>query len=109
SGTHATTNTHGDHAVAPVAAFEFVEDLHGELGSGAAEWVSQRDRSTIDVDFFFIEFERANNGKGLRGKSFVEFDQVDIVDGEACHFECFWYSGNRADAHDFGWYACYGK
>src|SRR5262249_10659501 len=76
-GAHASSDAHGHESVAGVPAFEFTNDRGGQLCAGAAQGVPERNRSAVGIDLGGIESGFLNNGKRLRGKRFVELDDVD--------------------------------
>ena len=45
--------------------------------------MAESDGAAVDVDAGGIEVERADDGQGLRGKGFVQLDEVDVVEREA--------------------------
>src|SRR5512135_3627164 len=49
-----------------------------KLGAGAAEGMPQRDPPAIDVDLRRIELQVADAGDCLRGKGFIQLDQVHL-------------------------------
>ena len=65
------------------------EQRGGELGAGAAQRVAEGDGASVDVDAVRIEVEFPDDGQGLGGKGLVEFDQVDVGQGEAGAAEGF--------------------
>src|SRR5207302_6198883 len=75
---HAAAHAHGDHAVAGFAPLHLPEQRGGQLGPGAAEWMTQGNRAAVDDGLFRVEAGQLNHGKGLRGESFVQLDQVDV-------------------------------
>src|SRR5437588_7365214 len=59
-----------------------------------------RNRTAVDVHLLLVETELAHDDEALRGKRFVQLDQVDIPDLDAGAFEQLAHRGDRADAHD---------
>src|SRR5690606_28478176 len=72
-------DAHCHHAIARVAPPQLVQQLDGQLGAGAAERVTKRDRAAIDVDARRVEVQLANDSQRLRGERLVQFDQVEIA------------------------------
>jgi len=84
---HAAADAHGHEAVFRFAALELGQQGCGELGAGAAQWMTERDGAAIDVDALGIDAERLDDGERLRGEGLVELDHVDLVEREARDFE----------------------
>jgi hypothetical protein len=57
------------------------------------------------IDAIWIKAKLARYGTGLRGKGFVAFNKIKIINGQASafkrHFACRYWP----HAHDAGWYA----
>src|SRR6185503_3871657 len=92
------------------AAFEFLQDCEDETGAGRADWMTEGDRATVDVEMLVVDFperlrasqsvtgkflrrETLQDGQRLNGERFVKFDQIcgervragcpfELVDGE---------------------------
>src|ERR1700733_841661 len=101
SGALAAAYAHGDQTVFRIAARHFQQDGGGEFGSRAPERMAQGDGASIDVDYFRIDAGLLDDGQGLHAEGLVQFDDADIAESEAGHFEGFGNGYNRADAHDF--------
>src|SRR4051812_31873201 len=75
------------------------------LGSDAcargAERMTQRNGAAIDVDPRLVEAEFAHAGKRLGREGLVEFDDVNLVDGQPCALERLAACRHRTDAHVF--------
>src|SRR2546421_7135709 len=75
-------------------------DQRGEdLGTGAAEGVTERDAAAVDVDLRGIELQLADAGDRLRRERFVQLDEIDLIDCQTGSLEglpCRW---NRAESH----------
>ena len=41
--------------------------------------MTQRDRAAVDVHFFRIEIQFPRDRDGLNCESFIQFDQIDVV------------------------------
>src|SRR6185312_8651440 len=108
-GAHASAHTHGYHAVFGFAAGHLAEEGGGEFGPGAAERVAEGDGSSVDVDLRGVDAEYLDDGERLGGEGFVEFDDADVFERQACHLEDFRNGVDGADAHLFGVAACVGE
>src|SRR5690606_16176058 len=85
--------------------FHDVEQGAGDAGTGAAQGVAQGDGAAIEVDLLFDFVEQLQvlqYRQGLRGEGFVEFDVVDVVDGQAGAGQGCLRGRYRAVAHDGG-------
>src|SRR6266851_5220101 len=79
-GAHSAANAHGDHAVSPVAALEFAEDAGGQLRARATQWMSERDRAAVDVNFLRIQTQCLDHSERLGCEGFVQFNYVDVLE-----------------------------
>ena len=52
---HAAADAHGHQAVADAAPFHFMQQGGGEFRASATEGMTQRDRTTIDIDDRFFQ------------------------------------------------------
>src|SRR5258706_14896113 len=77
-GAHATANTHSDHAVAGIAAFQFANDAGGKFGPGAAERMIQCGRSTVGVYFRWLEAGLLDDGVRLSGKRLIQLEYGNV-------------------------------
>ena len=77
----------------PAAAPKLVHQLRRQLRSGSTERMAQCDRATIHVDLVPIPAligESISICQHLRGKGFIEFDQINIFQRPADSFQKFW-------------------
>src|SRR3974390_2399348 len=79
-GAHSTTDAHGNHAVAGVAARELANQGSGEFRAGAAQGVPQGNGAAIGIHASRIEIGLLNDGQGLRREGFVKFNDGDVVE-----------------------------
>src|SRR5436853_6218684 len=91
---HAAANAHRHHSVSSVASLQFAQDRCGQLCSRAAERMTEGNRAAIDVDLIRVKLEHLDYGERLRGESFVQFDQIDLIECQTCKFQCL---RNRED------------
>jgi len=56
-----------------------VEQRHRDAGSGAANGMTEGDRTTVDVEFFAIEMQLAVTCQHLGGEGFIQFDQIEVA------------------------------
>src|SRR5579859_654825 len=61
-GAHAPADAHCHHAVAGAAALHLLHQLHGQLGAGAAQRVTQRNGAAVDVGDRLIQPQLADDG-----------------------------------------------
>ena len=68
----------------------------------ASDWMAEGDRSSIDIEPFAVEVKIAVTSQNLRGKSLVQFDEIEVLQCELVL--CFQLPDGRngADAHDPG-------
>src|SRR6267143_6873586 len=61
--------------------------------------MTERDAAAVDVDLRGVELQLADASNRLRGKRFIELDEIDLIDCEAGAFEGFLGRRNRPEAH----------
>src|SRR5262245_5658034 len=108
-GPHASTDAHGDQAVAGAPALHFIEQAGRQLGAGATEGMPERDRATVDVKSFRVDREFLENRQHLRGKGLVQLDDVHLLQGETCLLEHLSHGGHGTDSKPLRLDAGYGK
>ena len=79
-----------------------MDDLGGEFCACAAHGVAEGDCSAVDVYFFGVESEFSCYEYGYGGEGFVDFEEVDVVEGESGHFDCFWNGYELCRSQVFG-------
>src|SRR5665213_188087 len=99
-GALTSADTHGDHAIARVFAMHFAQDGGGELRTGAAEGMAERDGATVGVHAIEIQASFANHSQRLDREGFIQFDDVDIFLLQAGERESFRNRYHRPDPHD---------
>ena len=72
----------------------------GQLGAGATQGVSQGDGTAIDINQLQIQIEFLDDGQGLGGEGFVEFDQIDVALFQPGHLQGCRNRLDRTDTHD---------
>src|SRR5262245_48760659 len=78
-------DAHRHQAVARLAPLHLVQERRRQLGAGAAQRMTQRNRAAVDVQFLRIDRQLAETREHLRRESLVPLDPVDLVerqDGE---------------------------
>ena len=76
--------------------------------AGHAEGVTNGDRSAVDVELFLGDSEFVCRSQHLHGERFVDFEEVDVVDGQVGAIEGGANCVDWAKAHDLGVEARYG-
>ena len=69
-------------------------------GAGAADRMAEGNRSAVDVELAAIEVQFAIAGEHLRGKGFVQFDQIEAVNANPVLLFHLAQCGHRPDPHD---------
>ena len=85
----ATADALGGQRIALAFAFQERRGLARNPCAGGAQGMAQRQSSAIQVHFAHVYLEVADTGDGLRRKSLVQFDDVDIIDGQPCPLQRF--------------------
>src|SRR5699024_4063038 len=80
--------------------FKFVEDGAQNHGTGGAERVAHGDGSAVDVDLLMRNAQVTHPLEYDGGEGLVEFEQVDVVDGEAGFVEGLARRRSRTGEHD---------
>src|ERR1700754_4340118 len=70
-GAHSSANTHCHHAVLCAAARHLAEQCCGQLGPGAAERMTERNRPAVDIELCRINAKHFDHSQGLCGESLV--------------------------------------
>src|SRR5690349_18651251 len=78
----AAADAHGHHAPLGAAALAFLQDVAGAAGAGHAEGVADGDGAAVDVVLLRVDAEAVTAVEALRGEGFVQFPDVDVVDGQ---------------------------
>ena len=76
-------DAHGCETVAAAALFHFMDQGRQHARAAAAERMAESDGATVDVELVHVDAELASTGEHLRGKRFIQFDQVDLFDAQA--------------------------
>ena len=76
----APAQTERRQAIAPVAAAELVEERRDDPGTGRPDRVTKRNSPAVDVDPRPVEPELAAVGQDLRGKRFVDLDEIESLE-----------------------------
>src|SRR5664279_6036607 len=98
--THAAADAQGGHAVALVAALEFVDERAENHGAGRAEGMAEGNRSAVDVDLLVRHVEVLHELHHDRGESLVGLEQIDVAGAEPGLGECFHHRRPRTREHD---------
>src|SRR5205085_222418 len=68
--------------------------------TGCAQRMAERNRAAIDVHLLSIEPELLLDGEVLRGKCFVDLEEIDVVERESVLLEQLADGRRRPHAHD---------
>src|SRR4030095_15133159 len=85
--------------IATAAPFHFVNECCHEPCAAAAEGVTEGDGAAVDIQFLGIDPELSNASNNLGRKGLVQFDQIDLIDGQAGSFQRFLRGGDRSYTH----------
>ena len=91
----------GDGELAATAS-EFVEGGHDQAGASGADWVADGDGSAVDIEFFVGDAEFAGGIHGDDGEGFVDFEEVDVINGFTGSFEQVFDRGGRGGGEPLG-------
>jgi len=86
-----------------------VKQCGSQFRAGAAEGVTQGDGAAVDVHPRGREFQFPDDGKGLGSERLIQFDQVDLVKGQAGELERLRNRLDRSDSHEIRRHACDGE
>src|SRR3954470_23609591 len=56
--------------------------LAGDAGAGRTQGVAERNRAAVEINLARIDLQVSHAGQRLRGEGLVQFDHIDVVDGE---------------------------
>src|SRR5450830_1802567 len=99
----AEANAHGGYPEGAAILLHHVQQSAGDTGTGATERVTQGDRAAVQVNLLvhLVEhFQIFQHWQGLCGERFVELEEVDIGDGQACALQGFLCRRYWTIAHD---------
>ena len=82
-----------------LAAQHLVYERHGYACAGAADGMTERNRSAVYVEFFAIEMQLAIASQHLRGEGFVQLGQIEIVCRQPRFLVQLLHRGYRTKAH----------
>src|SRR5262245_60927660 len=78
-GAHSAADAHRDDGIAAAPALELVEGRRRQLGAGAPERMSERDRTAVHVELLVRDLEHALHVDGLAGEGLVDLEQIDVA------------------------------
>src|SRR5579863_4951736 len=82
---HPTAHAHCDHAITSVATPEFADNRRRQLRPGAAERMSESDRSAVRIHFLRIQPGFLDYSQRLRRERFVQLDHIDVRELQTRH------------------------
>jgi hypothetical protein len=77
----AAAEAEGGDAALAAGAVELVDEGGEDAGAAAADGVAQGDAAAADVEFGFVHTEFLDVAEDLGGEGFVDFEEIDVVDG----------------------------
>ena len=95
----AAAKAEGGDAFVGVAALHLVEQGDEDAGATGSDGMADGDGAAVDIDAVEGEAELFGDAEGLDGEGFVEFEEVDVVDGPAGAGEDFLHTGDGSE-HD---------
>ena len=95
----AAADAHGGQAVTAIAVFQAVQQRGENAGTAATKWMADGDGTTPGVDLGGVEAAFANHRDALRGEGLVQFNGIELIQGETQATQNFPRGGHRADAH----------
>lgn len=85
-----------------VALLHFMEQCHHDTCAGCTDRMAESDGAAVDVNFSRVPTEVFVYGQSLRGKSFIGFNQVEIIDVPSGFFQSGLAGRYGPGAHDIG-------
>jgi hypothetical protein len=77
------TDTGGSNTIATIAATQFVRQSKNQSTTGGSQWMTDTDRTSVDIDFLNIQSQVLDTGYGLTGEGLIDFPTVDVLDLKA--------------------------
>src|SRR6266481_1858057 len=90
---------HGHHSVARLAPRHFVGQGANHARTGHAKGMTNRNGSTVDVEFLRINAQPVTAVNHLHGKGFIQLPHVDIIHLQAGPLQQLRNGEDRTDAH----------
>src|SRR5690606_7426127 len=94
------TGAQRDQRRIEIATLEFVERNAENHGTGSAERMAHRNAATVDVDAVVADAGQAHEAQNHGRKSFIDLEQIDVVDRHAGALEQFGGDLGRRGEHD---------
>mmetsp|Transcript_18571 Transcript_18571/g.37575 ORF Transcript_18571/g.37575 Transcript_18571/m.37575 type:complete len:447 (+) Transcript_18571:799-2139(+) len=98
--THASANAHRDNAILATGPLQLRHQGCDLPGTCAAERVAESDRTSLRVQLLLRNTQILHAVRGLACEGLIDFEHVDVLDGEASHAEGCRDGDCRANAHD---------
>src|SRR4030081_3798280 len=89
-----SSDAHGDDPVARFLAGHFVGDGADHARTGHSEWMTDGDRAIVDIEFFRVNAQAVGEKDALDSKSFVQPQEIDVIETQAATTEKFWHREN---------------
>src|ERR1700730_9084798 len=86
-GAHAAADAHGDDGVFRLAPPPLNQGVTGKARTGHAVGMTDCNRTAVHVELFRIDAQLVAAIDDLHRESFVQFPEVDIVDGQSVPLE----------------------
>src|ERR1700730_5874276 len=74
--------------------------LAGDARAAGPQGMAEGDGAAVEIGFLLVDAEFAHAGDRLRGESFVDLDDVDVLDGESGALQRLLRRRHPANAHD---------
>ena len=94
-----SSDAHGDDPVARFLAGHFVGEGADHARTGHSEWMTDGDRATVDIEFFWVNAHAIAAIDDLDSESLVQLPEINVIQTQAATIEEFWHRENRSDAH----------
>src|SRR5258708_35164481 len=98
---HAAAHAHCHHSITSIAALQLSQDGGRKFCPGATQRMAQRNCAAVYIDFIDVETQRLDDGERLRSESFVQLDDIYLIQRQTSQFQNFGNSKYRANSHFF--------
>src|SRR5438045_2143141 len=99
---HAATDAECRETALCFTSFHLVQQRRRDAHAGATNWMSERNRTAVDVQTIRIELQFAIAGNDLSSERFVQFNQIDFHQRKLLPLKQRSRRRHRTNAHYFG-------